>query len=194
MSWAPGAVLESLQTLPHFIFMATLQGSVNSMFEMKCCCSERLNELLKVMRLIRGEAGITLGLSDSKLCSLYYTMLNLYDWIWNYDLYRIYIFSPWAQGLFDCLLLFGPQLPSLMMPKNLIDIKFISTLEAMNKFMNHTSNDVKRQYVVISKYTGLIKLVLETLRTNHYVPRILYPFYRYRHWGFERLGNLLKAR
>lgn len=28
------------------------------------------------------------------------------------------------------------------MPKNLIDIKFISTLEVMNKFMNHISNDV----------------------------------------------------
>ena len=51
----------------------------------------------------------------------------------------------------------------------------------MNKFMDHTSNDVKPQYVVISKYTGSIKLVLETLLTNQYMPGILYPFYRYRH-------------
>lgn len=66
----PGAGLESLQTLPHFIFMATLQGSVNSMSEMKCCCLERLNELLKVMWLIRGEAGIILGLTlNCVLCT-----------------------------------------------------------------------------------------------------------------------------
>ena len=147
MSWVPGSVLESLHTLPHLIFMATLQNSVNSMFEMRCCCSERWNELLKVMWLIRGEAGIKHSLSDTVLCSLYYTVLNLSDWIWKYDLYRIYIFPPWAWGLFDCLLLSGPQLPSLMMPKNLIDVKFTSTLEVMNKFMNHTSNDVKPHYV-----------------------------------------------
>lgn len=98
------------------------------------------------------------GLSNSKLCSLHYTVMNLFDWIWKYDLYRIYIFPHWAQGLFGCLLLSGPQLPSLMMPKNLIDSKFISTLEAMNKFMNHTSN-VKPHYIFILKYTGLVKLV-----------------------------------
>ena len=50
--------------------MATLQGSVKSMFEMKCCCLERLNELLKVMWLIRGEAGIILGLTlNCVLCT-----------------------------------------------------------------------------------------------------------------------------
>lgn len=75
----PGSVLESLHTSPHLILMATLQSSVNSMFEMRCCCSERLNELLKVMWLIRGEAGIKLSLSDTELCSLYYPVLNLFD-------------------------------------------------------------------------------------------------------------------
>lgn len=124
---------------------------------MRCCGSERLNELFKVIWLIRGEADITFS-SNSKLCSLHYAVLNLFDWMWKYDLYRIYVFPHWAQGLFGCLLLSAPQLPSLMMPKNLIDSKFMSTLEAMNKFMNHIPN-VKPHYIFILKYTGLIKLV-----------------------------------
>lgn len=47
-----------------------------------------------------------------------------------------------------------------MMPKNVIDSKFISTLEEMNKFMNHTSN-VKPHYIFILKYTDLVKLVTD---------------------------------
>ena len=150
-------MLESLHTISHLIFSTTLQGSVNSIFQIRCCGSERLNELFQVTWLIRGEAGITFS-SNSKLCSLHCAVLNVFDWMWKYDLYRTYVFPHWAQGLFGCLLLSAPQLPSLMMPKNLIDSKFMSTLEAKNKFMNHIPN-VKPHYIFILKSTGLIKLV-----------------------------------
>lgn len=49
-----------------------------------------------------------------------------------------------------------------MMPKNLTDFNFLFTLEAMNKFMNYTSN-VKPHYVFILQYIGLIKLITDCI-------------------------------
>lgn len=138
-----------------------MQGSANSIFQMRCFGSfsdKRLMSCLKSCGYLEVRLVWHSGLLDTKPCSLHYTMLNLFDLIWKYDFYWIYIFPPWTWGFFSFMLLSGPQLSSLMMSENLTDSKFISTLEAMNKFMNHTSN-VKSHCVFILKCIGLIKLI-----------------------------------